>query len=47
MIINKTQAVSLNYDIQIIQKMKNFIMKHTFQGTGGCDVGRLSDNAKF
>ena len=41
-----TEALALNYETQIIQKMENFTMKPTF-GIGGCDVGNtdLTENA--
>ena len=42
LITNTTETVALNYDTQIIQKMKNFTMTPTFQdilNAGGCEVG--------
>ena len=37
LVTNTTEALALNYETQIIQKMENFTMKPTF-GIGGCDL---------
>ena len=37
MVTNTTEALALNYETQIIQKMENFTMKPTF-GIAGCAV---------
>ena len=40
-----TEALALNYETQIIQKMENFTMKPTL-GIGGCELGTdLTENA--
>ena len=46
LVTNTTEALALNYETQIIQKMENFTMKPTF-GIGGCDLGNpdLTENA--
>ena len=44
-VTNTTEALALNYETQIIQKMENFTMKPTL-GVEGCAVGTdLSENA--
>jgi len=37
LVTNTTEALALNYETQMIQKMENFTMKPTF-GIGGCAV---------
>ena len=45
LVTNTTEALALNYETKIIQKMENFTMRPTF-GTGGCDIGTdLTENA--
>ena len=45
LVTNTTEALALNYETQIIQKMENFTMKLTF-GIGGCAVhSHLTKNA--
>ena len=45
LVTNTTEALALNYETQIIEKMENFTMKPTF-GIGGCAVGTdLIENA--
>ena len=45
LVTNTTEALALNYETQIIQKMKNFAMTPTF-GIGGCELGTdLTENA--
>ena len=44
-VTNTTEALALNYETQIIQKMENFTMKPTL-GIGGCDLHPdLTENA--
>ena len=45
LVTNTTEALALNYETQIIQKMENFTMKPTC-GIGGCDLGHtdLTEN---
>ena len=45
LVTNTTEALALNHETQIIQKMKNFTMKPTL-GIGGCDLHPdLTENA--
>ena len=45
LVTNTTEALALNYETQIIQKMENFTMKPTL-GIGGCDLHPdLTENA--
>jgi hypothetical protein len=46
LVTNTTEALALNYETQMIQKMENFTMKPTF-GIAGCDLGNtdLTENA--
>ena len=45
LVTNTTEALALNYETQMIQKMENFTMKPTF-GIGGCAVRTdLTENA--
>ena len=45
LVTNTNEALALNYETQIIQKMENFTMKPTF-GIGGCDLHTdLTENA--
>ena len=45
LVTNTTEALALNYETQIIQKMVNFTMKPTL-GIGGCDLHPdLTENA--
>ena len=45
LVTKTTDALALNYETQIIQKMENFTMKPTL-GIGGCDLHPdLNENA--
>ena len=45
LVTNTTEALALNYEALIIQKMENFTMKPTL-GIGGCDLHPdLTENA--